>query len=241
MPRRKSLLDERMSGTFEHWRQRIDEHNVCWLTLDRADASANTLSEAVLAELSAIVDALASRPLSGVVIESGKRAGFIVGADVKEFGRLESAAEGTELAGRGQAIMARIAALKVPTVAAIDGFALGGGLELALACDYRVVAEGYDRTLGLPEVQLGIHPGFGGTVRTVELIGPPAALDMMLTGRALAPPEALACGLVDKVVPRDGLAAAAADLVARRPPRRRAAWYLGLLNLRRRSRRSAAP
>lgn len=232
MPQRKWLPDERMTGRFEHWRQHIDERNVCWLTLDRANASVNTLSEAVLAELSAIVDALASRQLSGVVIESGKRTGFIVGADVKEFGQLESAAEGTELAGRGQAIMARIAALKVPTVAAIDGFALGGGLELALACDYRVVAEGYDRTLGLPEVQLGIHPGFGGTVRAVELIGPLAALDMMLTGRALAPSEALACGLVDKVVQRDGLTAAAADLVERRPPRRRAAWYLGLLNLK---------
>ena len=91
-------------------------------------------------------------------------------------------------------MLARIAALGVPTVAAIDGFALGGGFELALACNYRVAAEAYERTLGLPEVQLGIHPGFGGTVRAVELLGAPLALDLMLTGRSLSPKEALGVG-----------------------------------------------
>ena len=98
--------------------------------------------------------------------ESGKRSGFILGADVKEFAQLRERASGAEMAARGQALLARIAALGVPTVAAIDGFALGGGLELALACDYRVAVDGYERTLGLPEVQLGIHPGFGGSVRS---------------------------------------------------------------------------
>lgn len=173
MHRREWPPDLPMTENFEHWRQHIDERQVCWLTLDKADSSANTLSQAVLDELATIVDGLTSQTLAGVVVESGKPNGFIVGADVKEFSRLESAAQGTELAAHGQALMARIAALKVPTAAAIDGFALGGGLELALACDYRVVAEGYDRTLGLPEVQLGIHPGFGGTVRAVTLLGPP--------------------------------------------------------------------
>ena len=119
-------------------------------------------------------------------------------------------------------MLARIAALGVPTVAAIDGFALGGGLELALACDYRVAAEGYERTLGLPEVLLGIHPGFGGTVRAVRLLGAPVAMDLMLTGRSLSPKEALGVGLVDAVVPRAQLAAAAAELIARRPAPRRA-------------------
>ena len=219
-----------MTTEFEHWRQRVDEQRICWLTLDKADSSANTLSQAVLGELAVIVDGLSRQSLRGVVIESGKQSGFIVGADVREFGRLASEAEGRELAGRAQELLARIAALDVPTVAAIDGFALGGGLELALACDYRVVVDGYDRTLGLPEVQLGIHPGFGGTVRAVALVGPLVALDMMLTGRALSPREALARGLVDRIVPREKLQAAATELVASRPSKRRAPWYLNLLD-----------
>ncbi len=139
-------------------------------------------------------------------------------------------AQGAELAARGQALLARIAKLGVPSVAAIDGFALGGGLELALACDYRVAAEGYERTIGLPEVQLGIHPGFGGTVRAVRLLGAPLALDLMLTGRSLSPKEALGVGLVDAVVPRTQLAATAAHLIARRPPPRRAPVHLRLLS-----------
>ena len=101
---------------------------------------------------------------------------------------------------------------RIPTVAAIDGFALGGGLELALACDYRVAVEGYERNLGLPEVQLGIHPGFGGSVRSVQIVGAPLALDLMLTGRMLSPAEAVAHGLVDRAVPRSDLDAAAAEV-----------------------------
>jgi len=216
--------------TAKHWRRRVDDRGVCWLTLDKRDSSVNTLSQEVLGEL----DLELAKPLEanvrGLVFESGKATGFIAGADVKEFARLETAEQGTEVAARGQALFARIEKLGVPTAAAIDGFALGGGLELALACDYRVAAESYERTLGLPEVQLGIHPGFGGSVRAVELLGAPVALDLMLTGRSLSPQEALACGLVDRVVPRDRLAAAAADLVLQAPRRRRAVWYLRLLS-----------
>ena len=169
--------------------------------------------------------------LRGIVFESGKRSGFILGADVKEFAGLRDAAHAAAMAARGQALLGRIAALEVPTVAAIDGFALGGGMELALACDYRIVVESYERTLGLPEVQLGIHPGFGGSVRTVKILGPPLALDLMLTGRSLSPHEAFKCGLVDRVVVREALRSTAKDLVARSPPLRRAPWYLGMLSL----------
>jgi 3-hydroxyacyl-CoA dehydrogenase/enoyl-CoA hydratase/3-hydroxybutyryl-CoA epimerase len=218
-----------MSLSPRHWRRRVDD-GICWLTLDKADSSVNVLSQEVLAELEHEV----SRPLEpevrGLVIESAKSTGFIAGADVNEFAHLQTAAQGAELAARGQALLERIGRLGVPTVAAIDGFALGGGLELALACDYRVVAESYERTLGLPEVQLGIHPGFGGTVRAVQLLGAPLALDLMLTGRSLSPPEALACGLVDELVPRAQLKAAAAAIVRRRPARRRAALHLRMLN-----------
>ncbi len=147
-----------------------------------------------LAELARELDEIERLGCRGVVIRSAKSNGFILGADVKEFSQLRTADEGAASAARGQALLDRIANLGVPTVAAIDGYALGGGLELALACRYRVVVEAFERTLGLPEVQLGIHPGFGGTVRCVQLLGAPRALDLMLTGRSLSPQEALAIG-----------------------------------------------
>jgi 3-hydroxyacyl-CoA dehydrogenase / enoyl-CoA hydratase / 3-hydroxybutyryl-CoA epimerase len=214
----------------KHWRKTVDDDGVCWLTLDKAGATANTLSSEVLEELAHELGAIHASTLRGLVFCSGKRNGFILGADVTEFSHLEDATQAAAMAERGQALLGRIAALEAPTVAAIDGFALGGGLELALACDYRIAVDSYERTLGLPEVQLGIHPGFGGSVRAVELLGPPLALDLMLTGRSLSPHEALKAGLVDRVVARDALRSAAKDLIAQRPRRRRAPWYLAALN-----------
>ncbi|HEY5565670.1 MAG TPA: 3-hydroxyacyl-CoA dehydrogenase NAD-binding domain-containing protein [Gammaproteobacteria bacterium] len=214
----------------EHWVVETDSVGICWLTLDKADSGSNTLSQDVLTELERVLDAaVGGKPPAGLVIRSAKSSGFILGADVGEFGALHTALQGTQAAARGQHLMARIAALDFPTVALINGFALGGGLELALACDYRVAARGYERTLGLPEIQLGIHPGFGGTVRAVELLGAPLALDLMLTGRQLSPSEALQAGLVDRVVEPQAMREAAAALIAARPRRRRAPWYLRLL------------
>jgi 3-hydroxyacyl-CoA dehydrogenase / enoyl-CoA hydratase / 3-hydroxybutyryl-CoA epimerase len=218
-------------STSKHWRRSLDDAGICWLTLDRADAAANTLSAEVLIELDGELDALRGSSARGLVFESGKRSGFILGADVKEFSALQDAAHATAMAARGQALLGRIENLPIPTVAAIDGFALGGGLELALACDYRIAVDSYERTLGLPEVQLGIHPGFGGSVRAVQILGPPLALDLMLTGRSLSPHEAAKQGLVDRVVPRQALRDTAKDFVARRPARRRAPWHVALLNL----------
>ena len=215
----------------KHWRRTVDEDAVCWLTLDRADAAVNTLSSDVLAELERELDVLRTLPLRGVVFDSGKRRGFILGADVKEFGDLRDAARAAAMAARGQALLGRIAALEVPTVAAIDGFALGGGMELALACDYRIVVESYERTLGLPEVQLGIHPGFGGSVRTVEILGPAARARSHVDGPVALPTR----GLQVRARRSSSRARSAAE---RReephrssPPLRRAPWYLGLLSL----------
>jgi 3-hydroxyacyl-CoA dehydrogenase/enoyl-CoA hydratase/3-hydroxybutyryl-CoA epimerase len=212
-----------------HWRRRI-ENSICWLTLDKVGSAANTLSFDVLEELDRELDALPSSDVLGVVIESAKPSGFILGADVKEFSQLRDAAHAAEMARGGQRLLDRLEALAVPTVAAIDGFALGGGLELALACSYRVAVDSYERTLGLPEVQLGIHPGFGGTVRTVRLLGAPVALDLMLTGRSLSPREAHKVGLVDKLVAREALTTAAAEMIATRPRPRRAPWHLAILS-----------
>jgi 3-hydroxyacyl-CoA dehydrogenase/enoyl-CoA hydratase/3-hydroxybutyryl-CoA epimerase len=212
-----------------HWRRRT-ENAICWLTLDKAGSAANTLSFDVLEELDRALDALPAAGVRGLVIESGKSSGFILGADVKEFSQLRDADHAAEMARRGQRLLDRLERVGVPSVAAIDGFALGGGLELALACTYRLAVDSYERTLGLPEVQLGIHPGFGGTVRAVRLLGAPVALDLMLTGRSLSPREAYKVGLVDKLVAREALTAAAAEMIASRPRPRRAPWHLALLS-----------
>lgn len=220
-----------MADSSKHWRRRIDGEGICWLTLDREGASANTLSQEVVEELGEELRRAGEvASLRALVILSAKRTGFVLGADVKEFVGLDSATRGAELAAKGQAVLARLEAFTVPTAAAIDGFALGGGLELALACDYRVAVEGDERNLGLPEVQLGIHPGFGGSVRAVQLLGAPLALDLMLTGRSLSPKEALHAGLVDRLVPRAELAAAAADIVKHPPGKRRPPLYLRLMS-----------
>lgn len=220
-----------MSPTSGHWRLEIDTHGIARLTLDKTDSTSNTLSSEVLEELEARLDEIdAAGSLRGVIFRSAKSTGFVLGADVNEFAALDDAETATRLAARGQALVGRIASLPVPSVAAVDGFALGGGLELALACDYRVAVEGYERTFGLPEVQLGIHPGFGGTVRAVELLGPIKGLDLMLTGRLVSAVDALELGLVDRVVERAALDSAAVDLLERRPAPRRAPWYLRILN-----------
>lgn len=220
-----------MIESLKHWRVRGDASQIYWLALDKADSSVNALSRDVLAELDRLLAYVTDRSPRGIVITSGKRTGFVVGADITEFSQLEDAEQGAELAKRGQELFAKLASSSIPSVAAIDGFALGGGLELALACHYRVAVDQAEPTLGLPEVQLGIHPGFGGTVRTVELLGAPVALDLMLTGRSLRPAKALALGLIDRLASREELEHVAAELIEGRPPRRRAAWYLRLLTL----------
>jgi 3-hydroxyacyl-CoA dehydrogenase/enoyl-CoA hydratase/3-hydroxybutyryl-CoA epimerase len=214
----------------KHWRKETGSDGICWLRLDKADSSANTLSDSVMRELDEILRDLAAAPPRGVVFASAKPTGFILGADVTELARIDSAVDGTRLSAAGQVTFMRIEELDCPTVAAIDGFALGGGLELALACDYRVAVRGYERNIGLPEVQLGIHPGFGGTVRLVRLIGAPRALELMLTGRSLSPVEAQAAGVVDKLASAEGLGEAARELIRTHPSPRRAPWYLRALN-----------
>ena len=169
----------------------VDADSIGWLTLDKPGGSANTLGRAVLLDLQAQVEIAESRALRGLVIRSGKPSGFIAGADIREFTSLGSEGEALELITLGQRICSRIEALPYPTVAAIHGFALGGGLELALACDYRIGVGDSKLALGLPEVQLGIHPGFGGTVRSVRLLGVRPAMDLMLSGRTVRADQAL--------------------------------------------------
>ncbi len=184
-------------ATPRHWHAHRDEDNVHWLTLDRSDASTNTLSKDVLAALDEVLDDLDRDKPSGLIIRSGKENGFIAGADVSEFRRLQDPDDVEELVLRGHAVLNRVEKLPFPTVALIHGFCLGGGLELALACRYRVASD--DARLGLPEVRLGIHPGLGGTARLTRLIPATAAMGLMLTGRSLRARAAKRTGVVDAV------------------------------------------
>lgn len=208
-----------------------DTDGIAWLTLDKPEASTNVLSRAVLEELRELLEPLAADPPRGLVIRSGKPNGFIAGADIREFTTLESAEQGFELTRAGQTVLDRIEGLRCPTLAAIHGFALGGGLELALACRYRIAVNDERLSLGLPEVQLGIHPGFGGTVRSVRLLGVRPAMQLMLTGRPVRGPQALAIGLIDRLVPAGELESAARECVLHPPPRRRAPLLERALNL----------
>ncbi|MEP7312509.1 MAG: 3-hydroxyacyl-CoA dehydrogenase NAD-binding domain-containing protein [Pseudomonadota bacterium] len=199
------------------WSLTLDPQGIVWLTLDVPERSANTLSSGVLSELAVHIGTIASEPPRGLVIRSGKRSGFIAGADINEFTQLRTEAEALTMVRRGQQLCDRIAALPFPTVALLQGFALGGGLELALACRYRVGIDDDRLTLGLPEVQLGIHPGFGGTVRSVQLLGVRPAMDLMLTGKTLRADKALAVGLIDRLVPPTEAEATCVALITQRP------------------------
>ncbi len=211
-----------MTSTGASWRTERDAEGIVWLWADRQGSSANVLGSAVLAELDAHLERLRASPPRGVVVLSAKKSGFIAGADIKEFTSLAGVESGYRLIHAGQRVLDHLESLPCPTVAALHGFALGGGLELALACRYRI-AVGDDRlALGLPEVQLGIHPGFGGTVRSVRLIGVRAAMDMMLTGKPVRADKALSLGLVDRLVGASELKDAARSILLEAPAPRRA-------------------
>lgn len=214
-----------------HWRTRDDADGIRWLILDKADSDTNVLSRAVLRELADLVGEAAANPPAGVVLKSAKDSGFIAGADISEFRALADSGQAEELVNRGQTLLNRLENLPCPTVAAIHGFALGGGMELALACDYRIAEESHERNLGLPEVRLGIHPGLGGTVRSVRLLGAPAALNLMLTGKSVSAVQARRMGLLDRIVPGGRLDRAARELVATMPMKQRPAVHLSMLGL----------
>jgi len=203
--------------TVSSWKVEKDADSVVWLTIDKPNTSANVLSSHVLRELDTILAPLTLDPPRAVIVISGKKSGFVAGADIKEFTDITNIEEGFRLIHAGQEVLNRLEALRCPTVAAIHGFALGGGLELALACRYRVAVNDEKLSLGLPEVQLGIHPGFGGTIRTVRLIGVRAAMELMLTGKPLRADKALRLGLVDELVSADKLRAAAKDIALKAP------------------------
>ncbi|WP_434212094.1 3-hydroxyacyl-CoA dehydrogenase NAD-binding domain-containing protein [[Pseudomonas] boreopolis] len=186
---------------FSHWQAEIRDDGVVVLSLDRQDAPVNAFSQDVLLELGDILERIAIDPPKGVVIRSAKANGFIAGADLKEFQEYDRRGTVDDAIRRGQAVFQKLAELPCPTVAAIHGFCMGGGTEIALACDYRIASDAPSTRIGLPETKLGIFPGWGGSARLPRLVGAPAAMDLMLTGRSVSAGAARAMGLVDKVAP----------------------------------------
>ena len=214
---------------YKNWNLKIDEDGIVWLHLDVPKNSANTLNELVINELGEIVNNLLDDTPKGVVILSDKDSGFIAGADINEFTTFESEEVALVNIERAHVIFNNIEALKCPTIALIHGFCLGGGMELALACNYRIAEEDSSR-LGLPEVKLGIHPGFGGTVRSIERMGSFAALDLMLTGRVLKARQAKKTGLINYAVPKRHLIKAARETILKPPKIRKLPWWENIVN-----------
>lgn len=187
-----------------HWRVSKDRDDILWVECDRANETTNSLSQAVLTEFDEILDYAESVKPTGMVISSAKKNGFIAGADIKEFEGFDAAEDVTALITKGHEMLFRLEKLPCHTVAAVHGFCLGGGLELAMACNY-IIASNTDSTrIGLPEVQLGIFPGLGGTVRVTERVGGMKGMQMMLTGKPLRAKAARAMGVVDELVEETG-------------------------------------
>ncbi len=223
-------LDREAAGAYRHWRLERDADGIVWLTFDRAGASTNTFSKEVMEELGAIVDRLAAAPPKGLVIRSGKESGFIAGADVDEFTRIDEVDEALAIVRRGWDTFNRLAALPFPTVALVRGFCMGGGFELALACRYRIAVDEPATRFALPEVMLGILPGWGGVQRLPKVVGPGAALDLMMTGRSVDARRAKRMGLVDAAVPPRVMENAARSMILEAPRPRALPYAQRLMN-----------
>lgn len=200
------------AGAWMHWRMRQDEDGVAWLLFDKKDASANTLSDEVLTEIDTILAQVEQSRPRGLVIRSAKVGGFIAGADIAQFRGATDTASIEALLTRSNVVLDRLDRLPVPTVAVIHGYCLGGGLEVALACDCRIAID--DASFGFPEVMLGLHPGLGGAIRSMRVMNPVQAMTMMLTGKTEHARRAKALGLVDAVTQERHVRAAVRAAVA---------------------------
>ena len=216
------------------WRFTVDFEGIAWATFDRQGESMNSLGRRSTEELGEIVKAveeLAMRgEVKGLVLMSGKESSFIAGADIREFKDFDTEAKIAEVVKQTLELINRIDRLPLTVVAAIHGYCLGGGLELALACDWRVADREEATRLGFPEVKLGIFPGLNGTVRAIEAAGPVDGMTAMLTGRMLRPTAAKAMGFVDQLVPTcHNLRWAARKAVLQRRRSKGAPWWKRLM------------
>jgi 3-hydroxyacyl-CoA dehydrogenase/enoyl-CoA hydratase/3-hydroxybutyryl-CoA epimerase len=209
------------SNNYKHWKLETDTNNILWCTLDKNNASTNVLSAEVMEEFANILSDIENNLPTGVVFASGKGSGFIAGADVTEFVNIETEEEALGIINNVHALFNRLDKLPCPTLALINGFCLGGGLEMSLACRYRVALDDPKTRIGLPEVKLGIFPGFGGTARLIRTIGAIPAMQLMLAGRTLDARRAAKMGVVDRAVPDRQLKRAAVAMILKQPTLRR--------------------
>lgn len=216
-----------ISSPWQHWQLSSDADHTAWLVFDRADSPVNLIDLETLTELDAVLTQLEEQRPKAVVIRSGKASGFCAGADIGMFRTVNNSAEVADQLRWAHNIIDRLERLPANKIAVIHGACLGGGLELALACDYRVATD--DARLGFPEVQLGLHPGLGGSFRSTALIDPLQAMTLMLTGKAVDARRAKTLGLVNAVAPERHLSAAVADALAQRLDKHQRARYTGLL------------
>ena len=207
---------------YKHWHLDTDANDIVWCSIDKESASTNVLSTGVLSELEEIITGLEQTLPRALIIRSAKSNGFIAGADVNEFIKVSDEDQALEVINRVHALFDRLEALLCPTLALINGFCLGGGLELALACRYRIALDAPGTRIGLPEVKLGIIPGFGGTARLTRLIGALPAMQLMLAGRTVDARKAQRLGIVDYAVPERQFMNAARSV----RPSRQYAWSI---------------
>lgn len=205
-------FNETATSAWKHWKLKFDEHKIAWLLLDCDDADVNVLSQAVLEELDEIVMTLQADKPEALVLRSAKSSNFCVGADIKEFGQLSDLDEAKNKLSAAHNVANRFEALPFPKIAVVHGHCFGGGLELALTCDYRIGITGV--SLGFPEILLGLHPGLGGTARSIDLIDPIAAMTLMLTGKTVRDKQAKSMGLIDTLIPERHVDAAIGAAVA---------------------------
>jgi len=217
---------------YKHWTMHRDASDLIWLGLDRQGASVNTINNEVLNELNGLLHDISQlQGVKGLIIRSLKTSGFIAGADIHAFAHFNDPAQAADFLRKGQAVFSYLEALPIPTIALIDGFCMGGGLELALACDYRIATDSDSTRLGLPEILLGFHPGWGGTVRLPKLIGGFHALsNMILTGASLSAAKAKQLGVIDEVVPMRQLERAALYFIHKAPARHRPTAFQKISN-----------
>lgn len=223
------LGPEPVAGPYKNFKLTRDSDGIAWLLFDRKGASANTLSGDVIEELGQIVGVLESERPAGLVIRSAKKSGFIAGADVNEFrGATDPRQVETEM-NKAHAVVDRLEALKIPSVAVIHGFCLGGGLEIALACNTRIAID--NARFGFPEVMLGLHPGLGGTARFTHLVSPLEAMTLMLTGKTIDARKAKSLGLADAVTQERHVRGAVKDAIFGRLRRHKQGLLAKAMNL----------
>jgi 3-hydroxyacyl-CoA dehydrogenase/enoyl-CoA hydratase/3-hydroxybutyryl-CoA epimerase len=217
---------------YKHWKVETDLKQIVWLGLDRARESVNTINHEVLDELNSLLQDIEDRTnVTGLVIYSVKDKGFIAGADIHLFSQFKTPEAVLEFLRKGHLVFARLESLAIPTVAMIDGFCMGGGVELSLACDYRIATDSDQTRLALPEILLGFPPGWGGTVRLPRLIGGLNALSkMILTGKSYHASQAKQFGLIDEVVPKRQLKRAAAYYIENQPAKHKPGFIASLTN-----------